>query len=324
MKATYGVVAAFVAALFFFGCEEDFNPKADFEDRYFLFAAFEMTRQAGASPQYVVVNKLYDVPGLNPKLNTTEPTVPDAIVTAKLNYSMFDFQTDTLSRRPDSRYDSSTFRYSVGDMPINPQDSITLVAVLPDGERLRAGVRAPHPVALEYSLDFSAGFTANVNRWVWGESWTIWWRNAAEYELAFPRMTIYYERSGDSTTSYGSVEVPTTYAVGEPVYPSYTFDREISYDFAAVDSAMANLSKGDPVKSRYRILRMTFSLRRFDAHLSKYYSSVRGGLDDQSVRVDATTYSNVEGGYGVVGVAENVDIDFSIKPDYILQFGYRY
>jgi hypothetical protein len=115
-----------------------------------------------------------------------------------------------------------------------------------------------------------------------------------------------------------------TFANGKAVYPTYTFGTSCTFDFAAIDSAMAQISAGDSQKKNYGAHSMMFDVLEYDAPLSKYYSSVNGSLDQFSIRIDQPVYSNIGGGIGIFG--SYFDNKFTIDMDYafVTVFGYRY
>jgi hypothetical protein len=71
-----------------------------------------------------------------------------------------------------------------------------------------------------------------------------------------------------------------------------------------------------------RIISARFELLSFDEHLSNYYSSTHGYLDEFSIRLDETVYSNIEGGMGIFGSYYKSERLFPIYASYIASYGF--
>ena len=72
----------------------------------------------------------------------------------------------------------------------------------------------------------------------------------------------------------------------EYVYPSYQFEKSISFNYDAIDSAIAGIGAGKPDKSKIMLYFITMSLLEFNSDLTYYYSSIHGFLDRFSIRLD--------------------------------------
>ena len=122
--------------------------------------------------------------------------------------------------------------------------------------------------------------------------------------------------------------VPSRYVSGPngrvPAYYSYLTQKFCTFDFAALDSAMAQISAGDPVKSRYSVHLLRCEVIEYDTPLSKYYSSINGSLDQFSIRVDQPVFSNVGGGIGILGSYYRNWVYFELDISYVKSFGYQY
>ena len=155
-------------------------------------------------------------------------------------------------------------------------------------------VIVPRGVAAPEATDLSLGFDAYLND---------------QLEIS---LTGYYKYITDLTD------------VNEQAYPGYTYDSSVSYDYSAIDTAMARISQGDTSKSSYIFRYIYFSVMDFDEELSKYYSSAHGSLDAYSIRLDESVYSNIKGGIGIFGSKHAVGTFWSLDPNYIHQFGYKW
>ncbi len=323
-------------------CEENFSPKIDFRDEYVINSIISASAAATKSKLYISVSKLYNVDGLNPYSNKNDPIVLGAAVTLKQNNRTYECLQDTLRRLDTSRYNTPYIYYASPPLEVNFYDQFWITAILPNGEKLSGYTRIPPPFTPTYSFTFTGGITTRINRFLWGNSWKINWDISAN-DLFFPKLIILYQKKLESTVyitdSTGLVidsinystnvkEIPMRYINQngslKPVYPTYTTGNSISYDFEAIDSAMVQISEGDPDKKNYKIISIIFEMTEFDHELSNYYSSTHGYLDNFSLRLDETIYSNVNGGIGIIGSKVFTSISFTVRSDYLSFFGYRH
>jgi hypothetical protein len=342
MKNSLIFISLFTISLSLISCEENFSPKTGFRDEYVLNSIISGSAGGTKSSIYISVSKLYNVDGLNPYLNKTDPVVLGAAVTIRQNNRTYECLQDTLQRSDTSRYNTPYIYYASPPLEVNYYDQFWITANLPNGEKLSGYTRIPRPFIPAYSFDFTGGITTRINRFLWGNSWEISWDIFAN-DLFFPKLVIVYQKKLESTIyisdSTGQVidsinyttkekEIPMKYINQDgslkPVYPTYTTGNSIIYDFDAIDSAMVQISAGDPNKKNYRIISIIFQMTEFDHELSNYYSSTHGYLDNYSLRLDETIYSNVNGGIGIIGSKVFTSISFTVRRSYISLFGYRY
>ena len=313
------------------GCEDSFNPKVPVRDEYVLQCFIEATAGRPSSRVIALLARVYDVNGFDPSVNTTDPSVAGAALTLRLNGPGY-LMKDTLRFNRDSvRYGSKQLYYRV-NMPLPaPTDPISISARLADGTILSAQTVAPPVRVVTASFDFPHGITTKMN-FPPGTppSLTLSWEGDAAIEphLFFPQLLISYSKVEDSVEVLGTMAVPLRYVAGPngptAFFPSYTMENSLTIDFAAIDSAMASISAGDPQKSRYGVHTALFNLLEYDTPLSKYYSSVHGSLDQFSIRVDQPVYSNVGGGIGIFGTYFINRTQFDFDYAYVRSFGYGY
>ena len=342
MKNSLIFISLFTISLSLVSCEENFSPKTDFRDEYVLNSIISGSATGIKSKIYISVSKLYNVDGLNPYLNKTDPVVLGAAVTLRQNNRVYECFQDTLRRADTSRYNTPYIYYSSPPLEVNFYDQFWITANLPNGVELSGYTRIPFPFIPTFSYDFTGGITTRINRFLWGNSWEIRW-DIFGNDLFFPKLLIIYQKKLESpiyiTDSTGQVidsigyttkekEIPIKYINQngslEPVYPTYTTGNSIIYDFDAIDSAMVEISSGDPDKENYRIISIVFQMTEFDNELSNYYASTHGYLDSYSLRLDETIYSDVNGGIGIIGSRVFTSISFNVRSDYLSLFGYRH
>jgi hypothetical protein len=141
---------------------------------------------------------------------------------------------------------------------------------------------------------------------VFGTNWILSWDDYGGGEHLFcPSLTIEYTRSMVTLKVEKTCPVRMRYVLRDqtpvPVYPIYQTEPQSIFEFEAMDAAMRDLSAGDPVKKNYKFWGFAFSVLEYDYALSLYYSSTYGYLDQFSLRLDESIYSNINGGLGVFG-----------------------
>jgi hypothetical protein len=312
------------------GCDESFNPKAVTRDEYVLQCFIQAAAGRPSSTVSALLARVYDVNGFDPSVNTTDPSVVGAVLKLTINGREYPMK-DSLRFNPDSlRYGSKQHAY-YGRMPLPaPSDKISISATLPDGRKLNAQTEVPAVRPVAASFDFPQGITTKMNFPPGVRNWALSWESgtATDPHLFFPRLVILYTKMEDSVEVAGTIEVPQKYMAGmngpTALYPSYTMETSLAFDFAAIDSAMANISAGDPQKYKYGVHAASFVLMEYDTPLSKYYSSVHGSLDQFSIRVDQLVYSNIGGGIGIFGTYFVNQAQFFLDFGYVRSFGYNY
>jgi hypothetical protein len=330
MSQKVAIVIAVSVLLFAAGCEEPFNPKVPARDEYVLQCFIEATLGRPSSTAIALLARVYDVDGFDPSVNTTDPSVAGAAMTMTLNGQVYPMM-DTLRFNPDSlRYGSKQLYYR-GRVPRPaPSDHISISARLPDGRTLNAQTDAPPIRGFQSSFDFPNGITTKMNFPPDVKNWVLSWDNgtAIDPHLFFPQLVINYTKTEDSVEVPGTVVVPQKYLAGmngsTPLYPSYTMETSLVFEFAAIDSAMASISAGDPQKGKYGVHTVWFVVMEYDTPLSKYYSSVHGSLDQFSIRVDQPVYSNIGGGIGIFGTFYVNRAQYIFDQTYVTSFGYKY
>ena len=316
-------------ALLGLGCDESFSPKEEFHTQYVLQCFVEAT---GVQGYPVTVTALlantYDVDGVNPATNTSDPAIAGAEVTIAINQRPY-YLVGALRANPDTtRYHTKQWIYTNTIPSIPPQAVVSLTAKLPNGKTLSAQTTVPTFRNLVSNYEFPTGLTSFFNRRPGEPTWVIDWDdgNDVEVHLFVPRMTIAYTRGTGAGLIAGTVEVPSQYISTPggkiPVYPSPSTQEHCSFEFYALDSAMAQISAGDTNKSSYSVYKSTLQVIEYDLPLSKYFSSINGSLDQFSIRTDESVYSNVGGGIGILGSYRIHWVDYILDQRYVRHFGY--
>lgn len=319
----------FACSFLFISCEENFSPKETFTERNILYCIIEIDQRLINFSPKVFITKTYDTQGFYPPTDHgLPPSIAGAEVSMKLNNEVFAFEQDTASQNSDD-LNAPQIYYSLiskNGIPAKPLNELSLTAKLPDNTVLSAKTKIPKLLELTYSYDFNSGIHTMMDRWQWGNAWTIYW-DVIEGNLYYPRLTLNYSVIKDSVETYKSVIIPNKYLKSGNSnvanYPGFIGKGEISYDYAAIDSAMANISAGDTSKSDYYISNITLQILEYDASLSNYYTSINGYMDNFSIRLDESVYTNVTGGIGLLATYLKHSTMFQVNRIYLMKFGYN-
>lgn len=307
-----------VLILFFNGCDESFDPKKNFTEKYLLYSIIK----ADSSLQVAMIAKSFEVDGFNPGLYQGNPFEAGSTV------SIYNSRTRETTLLSDTsamvlpQFPGETPFYKAERVNPRANDTITMVAVTPNGSTLVGKTVIPPPPVLRLSNSQITTVTNDPNRTTWDVSWTI------QGDFIFvPKLTLFYATDKNGVVKGYRIEIPLTYIDSDngriPFYPSSTRARGLSFDFEVIDDIMAQISEGDMDKFSYVIQDAVFELLILDNNLANYYSSTEGFLDEFSVRLDEVTYSNVEGGLGVVGSTSVITRKVNIEANYVQGFGYR-
>jgi hypothetical protein len=307
------------------GCSEEFSPKGGFDDKAFLYSVINVTDLGTTSVEAVLLHS-YDVAGFDPMTNHTDPVIRGAQVSVWVNNLEYQMTERRTGRLDTTRYHGPQWYYGTSTIMVLPGSSVRMTARLLDGRVLTAETQAPVHKPIETTPAFGQrGFNTNRNL---GREFVIDWGAVREAEHLFlPSLSILYKLTDDTLGRIRSAPVPTLIiergGTQVPLYPQLSSATSCTFNFDAIDAAMAGISAGDSQKNRYKIIQFTFSLHEYDFPFSRYYSSVNGSLDQYSVRLDESVYSNIQGGIGVLGSTYQSTMSYEVQPRFAEQFGYQ-
>ncbi|MCX6144139.1 MAG: hypothetical protein NTZ35_13070 [Ignavibacteriales bacterium] len=318
-------------ALVALGCDESFSPKQEFEEQYVL-QCFISVYGSGVNPATVtaVLARTYDVNGVDPTINTNDPGIAGAEISVVVNQKLYYLQGAQRVSPDTSRYRNRQWIYTKTVPAVVGDAAVSLTARLPNGKTLSARTTIPGGRNFTSNYDFVGGLYPRVNPQPGKPNWTISWDNYSDVDvhLFVPRLTIAYTKLVQGVEIPGRVTVPSQY-VSSPggtiaIYPSLSTQKQCSFDFAALDSAMAQISAGDSDKIKFGVHSAKLEVIEYDLALSKYFSSINGSLDQFSIRTDESVYSNVGGGIGILGSSMTHWWEFPFDERYVRLYGYRY
>lgn len=334
VKRIFILSATIIITMFTFSCKEDFNPKTVIKDEYVVNCIISVKYDPYASipgANYyadieATIAKTYDVNGYSPWQQPKNKYVSGAKV--YIEYRGDDYQlkqyTDTLTPR---------IFYYLYSLTVYPSFDVYLYIKTPDGKVLTSKTRLPDSTPIRYSYPFRRGFSTLINRFSFGDYFVVSW-DKQENCLFFPKLSLGYSRyiNTNQPPSDGqpaktvfdfSMDVPNDIINKNFIYSTYTFDDHISYNYSVIDSVVSGISSGDTAKHNYRLDGLSFSMIKFGESLSKYYTSVHGAMDNYSLRLDESVYSNINGGIGIFGSKLSYSTYLLIDPAYAHYFGYE-
>jgi hypothetical protein len=311
MKNVLFVITITMTSLLVSSCEESFSPKADFQEKYILYCIINID----SSKQTATLLKSYDVDGFNPYLNTESSFVSDAEIMIRQKDQVFFMMDTSAVIEGVSRYRSPIDFYYLENFSTLINDSIEIVATLPTGKKLYGIAKAPDRITFDGTSDrILPPAEKNLFTFLWdGPTSSRWY---------LPKLQFYYTLNGVTKTK----EIPITYklenGIWNPVYPAISNTNYVNFTVAALDSVFKEISEGDPNKSDYKILGAKLSLLVFNESLSNYYSTTNGFLDDFTIILDESDYTNIDGGLGIFGIYRQQQTGAVFTEAYIQSFGY--
>jgi hypothetical protein len=317
MKKISAYIIAALAVVLSLSCEENLNPYGELLNKYVLNCVV----RGDTTFQSATLTGGYQAANFDPYTNISDKTIHGYIVRIWSGNDKVAILRDTTIVRPEGEsYQSPYSVYYSKDFQPNPSDTITIEAILPNGQRLKSSTVAPAQLSMSGLSDAQIPPT-NKNYL------TYIWTTDQKDPIFITRLGIYYYKNANGVKTSNLAVVPESYVQYDnqwiPNYPKPTSDKGLVVDMATVTKTMQLLSGDDPVKSNYVILGCILEVLSLDKNLSTYYNATARGRDIYSVKLDETDYSNITGGYGVFGVYMRTYKVAFFNHSYIESFGYK-
>jgi len=303
----------------FISCEEDFNPYGDYIEKF----AFTCILKSDQHFQTATLFRSYRPDGYDPLAYTEDPSVIGADIRIWYNDSVFVFRDTSVTRVDTTRYKTPLRYYYNDNFVVGYRKPIELEVLLPNGKRLRSSSVTPDQIDFN---DESAVLIPSGTKQIVQVIWNI--QDAETYFL--PKMTFRYKQNINGQIVEKSKDVPIKYVdqSGDlvPVYPVPSALVTVVYDLSAITKTLEEISEGDPNKQGYSIYqKLIFTVTALDLPTSRYVSSTSGTIDDLTVSVDVSDYTNIEGGFGLFGSYSMQNYTkLRFLEDYIETFGYNF
>lgn len=316
MKNYIVIAVALIMSLIVYSCEEDFNPKTEYKERFALTCIV----RGDTTLQYATLSRSYSIPGFDPYENLIDPFIGGADIRIWHKDNVYFLRDTVLVRDDTSRYTTPINCYFLDGFLPGSNEEIEIKAVLPTGKTLVGKTKLPEFVT------FIGAASDPVVPPLDKDNFGIQWEGKSNIGWYLSRFSVHYKKNENGTEVFYSKDVPTKYVLENgnwiPNYPAPSRSSRVGFLNSSLDSVFAQISAGDPVKSNYTILAGILEVLIFDDNLSKYYSSINGFLDQFTVRIDETDYTNIEGGFGIFGSYIKQRRGVRILTEYIQSFGY--
>jgi hypothetical protein len=306
-----------IISVIFFACEEDFDPKTTYKERY----ALNCILRGDTSLQYATILQSYNISGFDPYEHTENPFVAGADVRIWQKNKVYKLRDTLLTGLANSRYTTPIPAYYTNEFIPGEHDTIEIRAILQSGKTLSGGSRMPGKIEFNES---ATDIIIPVNS---KDYFQFNWRKVNSYALYITRLNIHYEVNIAGVKERKSIMMPLEYkmvdGISTPQYPEVSRSSGISFSYSVLDSVFKKISEGDPEKGNYSVIAAIFEVLELDKPLSEYYISSGAAIDDFTVRVDEVDFTNIKGGFGIFGSYIKARRGVAISEAYITSFGYK-
>lgn len=308
-----------VSVLFFYSCDEDFNPYAEYEESYALTCILK----GDSAFQVATLSHSYSPGEFNPGNGAADPSIIGADIRIWYDDSVYVFKDSSITRTDTSRY-NTPFRFYYNNLfKVRTKQSIEIEVLLQNGRRLKARSTTPGEISFqEESTVLVPPVNINIVQFYWAQlsEGTFY---SSKFELRYLQLI-----NGEHVEKIK--EIPIRYIQRgdefEAVFPDPDNGSTIVYNMDAVTRALNEISDGDANKQNYSVYEFpVFDLIAFDLPSSRYVSSTGQSFDDLTVSVNISDYTNIEGGLGIFGSYTRKNYDrVRFYKDYIESFGYNF
>jgi hypothetical protein len=297
-------------------CDESFDPLGEYSERYVMNCIVK----ADTNLQVATITQSY-LNGIDPYGNDQNPTIDNVYLRLWYDDEVYIFRDTILDRTDTSRYDTPVKTYYVNNLKPKAGSELEIEAVLPNGRRLQSSTRLPGAIRK------NADATSRIIPPEEGSEVKLSW-NSDQLGLVYhPRLYIVYNH----TTSLGVIRKRAYVPLGFyneggsefPIYASPGSTRNLTIGMDIINRVLDGISEGDENKRNYEIMFLIVELIAFDKNLSIYYSSTSTVLDEYSIKLDETDFSNIKGGFGVFGSYNKGLFTVKFQTEYLQNYGYR-
>lgn len=279
------VLIASLGGFAFQSCEEDFSPKAPFEQKLVVFSLLTEARDT----QYVVVSRTYDVDGFDPYENRAAPEVTDAVVRVTMDDgTSVMFRDTTVERQSRDRYAGDAYAYYAAPFRVLPRRTYRLEVNSSSYGVVTASFQTPNEVSIGHSIDRNTGDFLITSTSLGAKGFLI-------------RLFIVFAETRNGVRIERVVEVPAFISNdGTAVYPEVDRISRRRFLGDVIASIREDVLRSDSLATVKEVGRriVVWSL---ESNAYNYYQISRGFNDPYSVRVDEPDFTNIVGGLGVFG-----------------------
>lgn len=317
MKKFIGYTALIGIIFLNLSCEEDFDPYGNLKERYILNCVI----RGDTTFQTATLTKSYSANNFDPYSNAEDQAIRDAVIRIWNGDKVAILRDSTIEPPEGSLYKKPYTIFYTNDFKPEPNSSVEIEAILPEGKRLSSTAAVPGVLNVSRTLssDRIPPTEKNVVR--------VQWASSQPNPVFVVRLAIYYFKHENGKKIRGVYTVPLKYLqYGDKYLPNYPRPQsEFVYavDMETVNKSMELISYGDSDKSKYEILSCIAEVLSLNDELSFYYNATARGEDIYSVKLDETDFSSIKNGYGLFGVYMRAYYVLKFTHVYIKSFGYE-
>ncbi len=304
-------------------CDDDFSPKADFEEEYTVYSVIK----GKDSTQTVFVQRTYNFGGYNPLDYDENTFIEGAEVYIIYDDSTYRFHETVIDSVDNKRLAIPFIAYESNELYPEMNQLMELIVNLPNGKTITAETRTPKFNYLHFNQTIEPFIPAP------DEVIDIKWDlvdGDDENQIYLPELKIsYYLTEDDGTNTLKEKAVPLNYYYrdnGERIanFPLPINEGAMQYLQESFDTTMVLIGEGIEDKTRIIIRDAELQLILLDYNLVPYYMSIETFLGGYTILLDQNDYSNINGGRGVFA-SFFIDKSHSIRIDrqYAARFGYK-
>lgn len=322
MRKLLYLILLSAASFISFSCEEDFSPKAPYNEQFVLNCIIRASGTPSTVPLIATLNKTYSIDGFDPMENTIDPAIVGADIKIYHQGAVYTMRDTSIVRTDTSRYKTPKTFYTYAGIRFKAGDSVKIVATLKNGVVLSSALKVPP----SFSFKVAQYIINPLEETRDGKIWRIGWDNANAALLFAPKFYFHYYVKENGVDVFHRKEIPIRYVEKNnaivPYYPIISKTTNLAFSYEVFDSLMTQISFNDPDKNKYKIAYPTFEVVTLDENLASYYSISNGYMDDVSIRLDEGEYSNIKGGLGIFGASYTSSGTYMFDEYYIGIYGY--
>ncbi|MAT40274.1 MAG: hypothetical protein CL946_11790 [Ectothiorhodospiraceae bacterium] len=274
------------AAVLAAGCDNTFEPKAEFEERLVVFAILDKS----APKQIVRLESTYDAEFTNPDQAKEKRTIRDVDVIMNDGFGSYRFEREAIVE------ENGDTSYIWVNEDLDPREGRSYnLRVIRDGETIAiADAQVPSRSFIRMSVRTGASSAKGVNVSAGAIS------TSATPQGYYFRLWVLGTADVDGEIRVIRQEVPYAYndATGEFLLPKPVRASEISFPVDYVQNAKSDLLTQYPSATNFIVMAIGYTM---DVNFYNYYKTVRGFDDPVTVRQDRPDITNITNGIGVFG-----------------------
>jgi hypothetical protein len=306
MSRNLTVSISTVAALSLLSCSQSFDSKAPFQPQLVVFSVLSSDRTA----QFVRVEGDYMPAGYDPLSSTTDNAIPGAIVTVRDGSATYRLRDTVLNRQDTSRYKSPLHAFVLSPFAAQPGRAYVVTVQAPGYAAATATATMPGKgftgtgVTTWLILDNPRGYEENAdiicNALLSAGAKGYIGRLFADYDVLIG--TEWIEGRVEIPIAFIDPKVPDVKYVTYPQLTSRTAGQMVvSFKNGVYKATLQSLASGRYKSNKLIFKWVVFQFLQTDRNLFNYYSTTHAFRDVQSIRLDEPLFTNVSGGFGVVG-----------------------